>query len=293
MLRLSTFAILTACLLVSACSSPPAPSEAAEKAKQQYQESTDEIEYFAVQSEEITVYHQVAKTDSMRLFQPIAVSDESPNQPMIDPFRFPAVPRLATGLERDGSLDSTFTLEDGSEVIAYTIDDPSVMLISSAPAETQDAVTKVQVLIDASTFDIRGINGTFNVPNYEQPVHEWISYNDYRDVEGVRIPHETIVRVEGLDQMFTDEQKLIMRGRIGAQRERARLLSSTEDRRKLLEQVRQQEMLIEQGAQETQFEVTDVRIGEPMPDNLQRLLDGSTVSLSAELDSTEAEPTTP
>lgn len=285
------------------CSGPTDPVEVADQLEERYRNQFENVETFVVESEDVAVYHRTVdgeetltdSTTGLPLYQAIARRLGSESEYLLDPYRFPSVPRLIEGLRSGAHYDSTFTL-DGVEVLAYTLANPASVLgpQQGGPGAT-DSLTSAQFFLDAGTYEVRGLTLTNRLQGYESPLISRVRYSNYRDVDGVPLPFETLVHTEGLAQLFSEEDRIVVGSRLELLRRRAQQMPPAQ-RAEVLRDVERHQQAMNEGVQEEVFTVMSARINAELPPDVFAPLDrvrassDSTAATASPDDSTGAVP---
>lgn len=171
--------------------------------------------------------------------------------------QIPNVPRIAQGF-REAAFDG---LQEVGERRAYVLssEDPGALIGElGATADEPDLQQTLRILVDAETYDIVEVFRTARVDSLERPLTQRIVYEDFRAENGLRLPHVVRQINEGLDQYVTDEDRMIMGGQLGMQRQRLEQQPASPERDARLKSIQSQTDFL--SGQPQQYELTVDRV---------------------------------
>jgi hypothetical protein len=194
------------------------------------------------------------------------VTNDASRLAIPDPYHLPAPGALAQ-LRTQGRLVGTDTL-DGRDVYVVEALRPREFLMLN-PAIRQDSGYVARVYVDAETFRVAGLRveqpAPPGAPRPELgPLVQMHRYRDYREVDGVVLPFETRLRLEGLLAMMGEEEKVVAGAGLAMRRAQAEQAPPGVRARRLAE-VDREIRYYDEGVLSQTFTVREVRVGVPPP----------------------------
>ncbi len=226
----------------------------------------DVSSFLVVADSALVHFQRVTSPDSLPAFMMTATTNDETRQPIPDPYHLPAPGSLVT-LRTEGRLAGQDTL-DGRTVYVVEATDPRAFLMLN-PATTPDSGHVARVYVDSETFRVVGLRieqpPPQGAPRPEAgPLVQMHRYQDYRDANGVVLPHRTRVRLEGLLAVTPEEDKMIAGAELAMRRAQAEQLPPTIRDRRLAE-VDREVRYYDEGILTGTFTVQEVRVGAPSP----------------------------
>jgi hypothetical protein len=222
---------------------------------------------FMVVSDSALVHFQRATSaDSLPAFTLTPVTNNAARQAMPDPYHLPAPGALAQ-LRTQGRLVGTDTL-DGRDVYVVEALRPREFLMLN-PAIQQDSGYVARVYVDAETFRVAGLRIEQPPPPGAPrpqlgPLVQMHRYRDYREVDGVVLPFQTRLRLEGLLAMMGEEDKIVVGAGLAMRRAQAEQAPPGVRARRLAE-IDREIRYYDEGVLSQTFTVREVRVGVPPP----------------------------
>ncbi|WP_420456941.1 hypothetical protein [Rubrivirga sp.] len=271
--RLALLALLPALLLVSACGDrAEAPAEdlttagaVADAMLARYADNLGDVEAFTVVGGGAEARYSLSgDTTGLDRFGPpqvAPVGDAAPQMAAQLLFvQVPNVPRIARGL-RSAELAGPLT-RDGRRAYVLSTTDPGALFGEPGLASTDTTETReFRVYVDADRFDVLEIYQLVASDTLRQPITSRILYSDFQETDGVTLPH-TVRQIEtGLNLAMADDDRMLMGGQLGIQKERLKMEPPTPERDAQIANLEAQQRVIAEGISEMTLEVEAVRVG--------------------------------
>ena len=173
----------------------------------------------------------------------------------------PNVPRLARGL-RGARLEGPIS-RDGRRAYALVTDDPGAILGAPgvvAPDSTTDR--EFRVFVGAETFDVFEIYQSARADTSAEAVTSRLIYSDFREVDGLVLPYAVRQVETGLNQMISEEERMVMGGQLGLAIQQAGQMPAGPEREARLAELEAQRRLIGEGTAEASLQVESVTVEE-------------------------------
>jgi hypothetical protein len=222
---------------------------------------------FMVVSDSALVHFQrVTSNDSLPAFLLTATTNDEARQQIADPYHLPAPSALAQ-LRTTGRLAGQDTL-DGRTVYVIDALNPREFLMLN-PAIRSDSGYVARVYVDAETFRVAALRVEQppppDAPRPEAgPLVQMVRYQDYRESDGLVLPHRTRLRLEGLLAVTAEEDKIVAGADLAMRRAQAEQLPPTIRARRLAE-VDREIRFYDEGILTGTFTVREVQVGAPSP----------------------------
>lgn len=277
---------LAAALLLAACGDdapalPPALDSAdavLDSVAAAFERQFAGVETYEIVTEDYLVYYRRAAADSADAdstggvdFESRSITRDADSTLVFGPSANHSfdVPRFTERARGEARL-RTDTL-DGAPVYVLTVDDPvRVLGDSTTDAAAAGPVSRARVYVDRVTFAVRGFETEarpYALGVAAEPVSEQILWRDFRAVDGLLVPFETVVTQRGADQMLNDQLREIAWARVRAGREG---LGRIEEARRadVAEEIDREETLLRTGVARRTFTVDTVYVNRPVPARL-------------------------
>jgi hypothetical protein len=245
------------------------PAAIADRVAERARADFEGVRDFTVTGDGLTIYFRRTGPDSLVGFEYRSFSDvgagDSLGRPAPSPYVPPNAVQLARGLRAHARLNGV--VSEGDEAI-YVLDalDPDAF----AGVEAGTGPDSIRVLVDAETFRIRGVRIVTPQAALDPaaapdapPVVERRLYSDFRTADGLTLPFQASIIVEGV--VVTPEQRMLQGGALGAQRRQAEGLPQGR-REAALRAIDRQIRFLETGVLEEAFTVEAVRVNAGVPE---------------------------
>ena len=172
----------------------------------------------------------------------------------------PNVPRLAAGI-RGAELEGPIT-RDGRRVYVLRTDDPGTLVGTPGAVPVDSARTPdLRVYVSAETFDVVEVyQSVMPDTSATEPVVSRLIYSDFRETDGAVLPWAVRQLQTGLDPGLSDDERMVMGGRLGLARRQAEAMPSGPERDAQLAALDAQERLLTEGVADLTLEIDAVRV---------------------------------
>lgn len=268
-LALPALACAALVLFAAGCREPELrePEDVIGRMLERLQADYGDVQAFTVVSDSALLhFERLPGGDSLPTFRVRSGTNDEALAPLpSDPYRLP-VPAVLAQLRTGGRLAGQDTL-DGRRVYVVEAERPREFL--GLPPTATDSTLTVRVYVDAETFRVVGLRVQQPVPTGAPrpeagPLVETHRFEDYREVDGVVLPHRTRLRLDGLLAVTPEEDKMIAGASLAMRRAQAESLPPAE--RAIAEAAIDREIrFYEEGVLTGTFTVREVRVGAPSP----------------------------
>ena len=281
LLRLAPFVLVFAGL--AACESdgpegiPSGPVESADAladaVEARFDASIAGLDAFRAFGAGVSIYY-VAGPDSLA---PFGLVRDPESGPPSDPIAanifgyFPPNGRIVAQGLRGATFAGTAERGGVQTYVAETTDPASVGL--GADSTARDHL--VRVYVDAETFEVRELYHRFMLDTLAQPLAQRIVYEDWREVAGedgatARFPFTVRRFQEGLLQVVSDDERMIVGGQLGMQEQGAQRLPAGPKRDSALAAIARRKRVYEDGVAEDVLVLSRIEVNPVIADSLMR-----------------------
>ena len=252
-------------LSLAACESEPVVVDSSEalgdRLREQFERNVGSVEALSVAGAGVRAdFRASGDSGQARLvptFVPVDSASYEPQAAQLLTTYLPNVPGLADAL-RSG----TFVGErrrDGRPAYVASTTDPA-MTGGSADGVSRSA----RVFVDPVTFDVLEIEQSARVDTFAQPITRRLVYEDFREVEGVRLPYRVRQLDRGQDQQLSESdlatRRVFLGGRLALERQQAEALPPGPERDAAVARATRALENLEAGVQEVVLTVDSVRV---------------------------------
>ncbi len=249
------FALFAACPAAGAS----AAREVLDEMVRNYHRRIEKIDDYVIVTEKYTSYHKKTVVDGWPAFEvrvetengvPVSeMASEASHDTLFDRQTFE---RLKASAVYEGTEQT-----DGFRTHVIRVDE-----ISGIFPEAADEMKSLRIYIDSKEFLLRRMKFEVEAemrPGEKMVVEPVITMRDYRDIEGMMVPFETVTVIEGMDEQISDAQREeIRKGLEEMDRQMDMVPPALRER---MEEAREQmKKLLEGGRMEFTARVKEVRV---------------------------------
>lgn len=251
-------------LSLAACESEPVVVDSSEalgdRLREQFERNVGSVEALSVAGAGVRAdFRASGDSGQARLvptFAPVDSASYDPQAAQLLATYLPNVPGLADAL-RSG----TFVGErrrDGRPAYVASTTDPAMTGAADGVARS------ARVFVDPATFDVLEIEQSARVDTFAQPITRRLVYEDFREVEGVRLPYRVRQLDRGQDQQLSESdlatRRVFLGGRLALERQQAEALPAGPERDAAVARATRALENLEAGVQEVVLTVDSVRV---------------------------------
>ena len=277
MIRTARLAVLPALLVLAACGDgntvePPAEDlttsqEVADLVRQRFEANIGDVDGFTVVGEGIEVRYTISDdTTGMEpfTFQARPVSDAPVNAESAQLIQNQVANGRILSRGLAGAQFGGTTTRDGRRAYVLSTDNPATLFGGpDARRDPSAGDVEMRVYVDAETFDLLEIYQGFDADSLETPVTQRLIYSDFQTTDGLTLPRTVRQVTTGIQ--VQDEDRMIMGGQLGMERQRLQSMPQTAERDARLAELDAQERFLREGVLEQTIEIDEVRVGAPEP----------------------------
>ena len=262
MLRLLAIPLL---LALSACEPASQPvtsaAELADRMRARFESNVGAADALAVTGAGVRATFQSPGDSTADRFAPTYAFVDSlgadPEAAALLPAYLPNVPTL-TGALASGTFVGQ-RQRDGRAALIVSTADPSL-----TGAGADGIARSTRVFADPETFDILEIEQSARIDTLAEPIVRRFVYEDFRDVEGVRLPFVLRQLDSGQDQQLSPSDRsarqMVMGGRLAMAQQRAEALPAGPERDAAVARVSRDMENLQRGVLEVVLEIDSVEV---------------------------------
>ncbi|GAB5536096.1 MAG: hypothetical protein Rubg2KO_23450 [Rubricoccaceae bacterium] len=259
------FPFLAVLLALTGCERPSAQVDSAaslsDRISERFNANLGSVNELAVSGAGVRADFQAVSDSSARGFIPQLVPVDSasydPQAAQLLGAFLPNAPLLARGL-REGTYVGE-RRRDGRPALVVSSEDPELT------GGTADGVGRAtRVFVDPETFDILEIEQSARIDSFAQPVARRIVYEDFRDVEGIRLPFLIRQLDSGQNQQLSESdqnaRRMMLGGELAFKRQQAATLPAGPERDSAVAAADREIQNLEAGIAEVILRVDSIRV---------------------------------